>query len=71
MERAVEFLTRYVEDTALMLDVVKGWDLRDINSLPDDGISYLKAIEEPPDGLRIAFSADLGYATVTPKWRRL
>jgi len=40
------FLTRYVEDTALMLDLVKGWDLRDINSLPDDGISYLKAIED-------------------------
>ncbi len=58
------FLTRYVEDTALMLDLVKGWDLRDINSLPDDGISYLKAIEEQPDNVKIAFSPDLGYATV-------
>ena len=58
------FLTRYVEDTALMLDLVKGWDLRDINSLPDDGISYLKAIEEQPENVKIAFSPDLGYATV-------
>ncbi len=61
------FLTRYVEDTALMLDIVKGRDARDMHSLPDDGLSYLKAIEEEPDGVRIAFSPDLGYATVDPE----
>ncbi len=61
------FLTRYVEDTALMLDLVKGRDSRDMHSLPDDGISYLKAIEEEPDNVRIAFSPDLGYATVDPE----
>jgi len=61
------FLTRYVEDTALMLDFVKGRDIRDMNSLPDDGISYLKAIEEQPDNVKIAFSPDLGYATVDPE----
>lgn len=61
------FLTRYVEDTALMLDLVKGRDNRDMHSLPDDGISYLKAIEEEPDNVRIAFSPDLGYATVDPE----
>ncbi len=58
------FLTRYVEDTALMLDLVKGRDVRDMYSLPDDGVSYLKAIEEQPDGVKIAFSPDLGYATI-------
>lgn len=58
------FLTRYVEDTALMLDIVKGRDSRDMSSLPDDGLSYLKAIEEEPDNVKIAFSLDLGYATV-------
>jgi len=61
------FLARYVEDTALMLDIVKGRDARDMHSLPDDGLSYLKAIEEEPDGVRIAFSPDLGYATVDPE----
>lgn len=61
------FLTRYVEDTALMLDIVKGRDSRDMHSLPDEGVSYLKAIEEGPDGVRIAFSPDLGYATVDPE----
>ncbi len=58
------FLTRYVEDNAFMLDLVKRRDIRDMNSLPDDGVSYLKAIEEQPDNVKIAFSPDLGYATV-------
>ncbi len=61
------FLTRYVEDTALLLDLTKGWDIRDINSLPDEGTSYLKAIEESPDGVKIAFSPNLGYAVVDPE----
>jgi aspartyl-tRNA(Asn)/glutamyl-tRNA(Gln) amidotransferase subunit A len=61
------FLTRFVEDTALMLDFVKGWDSRDINSLPDDGISYFKALEEPIDNVKIAYSSDLGYAIVDPE----
>ncbi len=50
-----------------MLDLVKGWDIRDVKSLPDEDVSYLKAIEEQPDGVRIAFSPDLGYATVDPE----
>lgn len=61
------FLTRYVEDTALMLDIVKGRDSRDMQSLPDDGVSYLRAIEEEPDNVKIAFSPDLGYAVVEPE----
>uniref|UniRef100_A0A7J2TIX4 Amidase n=1 Tax=Archaeoglobus fulgidus TaxID=2234 RepID=A0A7J2TIX4_ARCFL len=61
------FLTRFVEDTALMLDFVKGWDPRDPYSLPDDGISYLKALDEPIDNVKIAYSPDLGYATVDPE----
>ena len=61
------FLTRYVEDTALMLDLVKGRDSRDMHSLPDDGVSYLEAIQDVPDGVKIAFSPDLGYAVVDPE----
>ncbi len=61
------FLTRYVEDTALLLDVVKGRDSRDMNSLPDDGVSYLKALDEELDEVRIAFSPNLGYAIVEPE----
>ncbi|MEM4566342.1 MAG: amidase [Archaeoglobaceae archaeon] len=61
------FLTRFVEDTAFLLDFVKGYDPRDMHSLPDDGISYYKSLEEPIDNVRIAFSSDLGYATVDPE----
>jgi len=61
------FLTNFVEDTAFMLDFVKGPDIRDINSLPDDGKSYYKSLEDPIDRVRIAFSPNLGYATVDPE----
>ncbi len=60
------FLTRYVEDTAFLMDLVAGRDDRDMQSIPkDDG--YMRAIEEPIDGVKIAFSPDLGYATVDPE----
>ncbi|MDH5816660.1 MAG: amidase [Candidatus Nezhaarchaeota archaeon] len=61
------FLTKTVEDTALLLDIVKGRDERDMYSLPDDGKSYLKELEEPIDNVKIAFSPDLGYAIVDPE----
>ncbi|MEM1576001.1 MAG: amidase [Archaeoglobaceae archaeon] len=61
------FLTNFVEDTAFLLDFVKGFDLRDVNSLPDDGKSYFKSLSDPVDGVRIAFSPNLGYATVDPE----
>lgn len=61
------FLTNFVEDTAFLLDFVKGLDLRDINSLPDDGKSYFKSLNEPIDNVKIAFSPDLGYAKVDPE----
>jgi aspartyl-tRNA(Asn)/glutamyl-tRNA(Gln) amidotransferase subunit A len=59
------FLTRYVEDTALLLDVVAGRDERDVHSLPKH-ISYVKAIEEPIEA-KIAFSPNLGFAVVDPE----
>jgi len=61
------FLTKCVEDSALLLDFVKGRDERDMYSLPDDGRSYLKELESPIDDVKIAFSPDLGYAIVDPE----
>ncbi len=60
-------LTKSVEDAALLLDFVKGRDERDMYSLPDDGRSYLKELESPIDDVKMAFSLDLGYATVDPE----
>ena len=57
-------LTRTVEDAALHLDVVAGPHPLDPNSLPHPGISYRQLLRDLPAGLRVGFSADLGFAVV-------
>jgi aspartyl-tRNA(Asn)/glutamyl-tRNA(Gln) amidotransferase subunit A len=57
-------LTRTVEDAALHLDVVAGPHPLDPNSLPHPGISYREVLSRLPEGLRIGFSPDLGFAVV-------
>jgi aspartyl-tRNA(Asn)/glutamyl-tRNA(Gln) amidotransferase subunit A len=57
-------LTRSVEDAALHLDVTVGAHPLDPNSLPHPGLSYREVLPRLPDGLRIGFSPDLGYAVV-------
>jgi aspartyl-tRNA(Asn)/glutamyl-tRNA(Gln) amidotransferase subunit A len=58
-------LTKTVEDGALFLDVVAGYDPRDPMSLPAPGISYAGATRQPLERkLRIGYSPDLGYAVV-------
>ena len=57
--------TKTVEDAALFLDQVVGASPCDPNSLPHPGLSYLEAVRAPlPNPLRVAYSADLGYAVV-------
>ena len=62
-------LTRTVTDAALMLSVMAGPHPRDPFCLPDDGLDPLAAVERPVDGLRIAYSADLGSFPVDPAVR--
>jgi len=57
-------LTRTVEDAALHMDVTVGAHPLDPNSLPHPGLSYREVLARLPDGLRIGFSPDLGYAVV-------
>ncbi len=58
-------IAKTVEDGALFLDVVAGYDASDPTSLPRPGASYLDAARRPLDRkLRIAYSPDLGYAVV-------
>ena len=67
-------LTRTVADAALLLQALAGPDPRDphsINNAPDD---YQAAVANPFDalrGLRVAWSADFGYAAVDPQVRSL
>ncbi|MEA2178741.1 MAG: aspartyl-tRNA(Asn)/glutamyl-tRNA(Gln) amidotransferase subunit [Solirubrobacteraceae bacterium] len=58
-------MARTVRDVALMLDVMAEPDLRDWTALPPVG--PLRGGEASVAGLRIAFSADLGYARVDPE----
>ncbi|MBV8295644.1 MAG: amidase [Acidimicrobiia bacterium] len=61
-------LTTTVRDAARHLDVAAGPDDLDRASLPPAGISYERAIEERDvDGLRAAWSPDMGYAVVVPE----
>ncbi|WP_250458696.1 amidase [Microbulbifer litoralis] len=61
-------MTWTVTDCALMMNVISEADLRDTNAIPRRNIDYLEAIAgEPKDllkGVRIAYSATLGYVNV-------
>ena len=60
-------MTRTVADTALMLNVMAGFDARDPTGLPEDGADYLDGLDAGMAGLRVAFSPTLGYARVAPE----
>ena len=60
-------MSRTVRDTALLLQVLAGPDVRDPNTLTDAPPDYLSALEGGVKGWRIAWSADLGYAAVDPE----
>ena len=60
-------LTRTVSDAALMLKVLAAPDARDWQALPACGRDYRLGLEDGVQGLRIAFSPDLGYVQVDPE----
>ena len=64
-------MTRTVADAALLLEVLAGADERDRISLPTDNTDYRAACERGVNqglrGLRVAWSANLGYAQVEPE----
>ncbi len=68
-------LARTVPDVALMMNAIARHDRRDAFALPDDGMDYLAACNEPLAGTRgdarprIAWSGDLGFAPVEPETR--
>lgn len=60
-------MTRTVRDAALLLGVMAGPDERDRLSLPAPDTDYLAACEGGVEGVRVAWSPDLGYAAVDPE----
>jgi aspartyl-tRNA(Asn)/glutamyl-tRNA(Gln) amidotransferase subunit A len=59
-------MARTVADTALLLDVVSGFDARDWSALPPTTRSFSSALGNGVLGLRIALSPTLGYVDVDP-----
>jgi aspartyl-tRNA(Asn)/glutamyl-tRNA(Gln) amidotransferase subunit A len=61
-------LTTTVADSARLLDVMAGPHRRDRSSLPAPTVRYEDAIEAlDVNGMRIAWSSDLGFAVVDPE----
>ncbi len=60
-------LTRVVADAALVLDVISGPDRRDFTSLPAYPGSFLDEMQGEVNGLRIAYSPDLGLAAAVDR----
>ena len=64
-------MTRTVRDAALLLEALVGPDPRDPLSLERPPTDYLAACEGDVRGLRVVWSADLGYAAVDPEVRAI
>lgn len=71
-------LARTVRDVALMMNTIARHDRRDPFALPDDGVDYLAACDKPLANargggarVRIAWSADLGFAAVERETREI
>jgi len=60
-------MARTVRDTAALLQAMSGPDPRDPHCLPASDEDYLASCEGGVQGLRIAYSPDLGYAQVNPE----
>ncbi|MFW9785563.1 MAG: amidase [Candidatus Heimdallarchaeota archaeon] len=57
-------ITRFVNDAALMLDVMKGPYEGDMESLPEQKVNYCEEVKQFPKKLKIGYSIDFGYAKV-------
>ncbi len=65
-------MARSVADATLLLSVIAGPDPRDRHSIPCEDIHWLAAVgPRELRGLRVAYSADWGYAAVDPEVRRV
>ncbi|MDA0770972.1 MAG: hypothetical protein BZY79_06170 [SAR202 cluster bacterium Casp-Chloro-G4] len=60
-------LSRNVRDSALLLQVLAGYDSRDPASIREDAPDFLAALDMDVSGMRIAWSPDYGYAPVDPE----
>jgi aspartyl-tRNA(Asn)/glutamyl-tRNA(Gln) amidotransferase subunit A len=60
-------MTRSVKDAAMMMNAISQPDNRDWFSLPYDDVDYAYKLKRKLKGLRVAYSANLGYVDVDPE----
>ena len=60
-------MSRTVRDSAILLQALAGYDRRDVSSLRAPVPDFVEALDRDISGLRIAWSADYGYAGVDPE----
>jgi aspartyl-tRNA(Asn)/glutamyl-tRNA(Gln) amidotransferase subunit A len=60
-------MTRTVHDAAMMMNAISQPDNRDWFSLPYDDVDYAYKLGRKMKGLRVAYSATLGYVDVDPE----
>jgi aspartyl-tRNA(Asn)/glutamyl-tRNA(Gln) amidotransferase subunit A len=64
-------MTRTVADSALLMDVITGFDSRDWSALPTPSGSFMDGLDDGVRGLRVAFSPALGFGHNDPEIERL
>ncbi len=60
-------MARTVQDAAILLQVMSGRDSRDPGSLRETPPDFSEGLDQDIQGLKIAWSNDLGYAAVDPE----
>lgn len=60
-------IARTVRDAAMMMNAMAKHAVMDWHSLPDDGVDHTATLENGVAGLRIAYSADLGFTWCDPE----
>ena len=64
-------MTRTVEDSALLLSVIVGPDMRDRHSLPATDFDWMEVIKRQFKGKKIAYSPDFGFEAVDNEVKEL
>ena len=60
-------MARNVRDVATLLQALAGYDSRDINAMREKPPNFSEGLDKGVEGLKVAWSVDLGYAAVDPE----